>query len=466
MTGQQWSTLQAHLFPGDHDEHGAILRCGLSETERGIRLLVREVILATDGLDYVPGTYGYRKLDASFVLDAALDFSEDQSVYIAVHCHGGSDSVAFSSTDLKSHELGYPGLLALIGAPIVGALVFAANAVAGDLWLSDGSRVEVAELVITDPVRQVLRPRPLSSTKALPEFDRQARLFGDRGQEILAGQRIAIVGLGGAGSLICEMLSRLGVGEIILIDDDRVDPSNLSRIVGATRRDARAWMVDPRRPRWMQRLGGRTARPKVEVAARVARVASRVTKVTPIFRNVADPDVAVLLRDCDHIFLAADSATARLIVNAVVHQYLVSASQVGAKVVVDQESGRVIDVFAVSRLILPGHGCLKCNGLISPDRLREEASTAEQLRRQRYVEEDGVHAPSVISLNAIATSRAVDEWLMRLVGLADAPKEWMHYDSIAGETSSVLPRRDSLCPQCGSARFARGDSVRLPTKVK
>lgn len=468
MTGDRWSALQQHLFPGDGDEHGAILRCSMAKTPSGTRLLVRDVIVAVDGRDYVPGSFGYRKLTADFVLDAALAFSEDTSVYIAVHCHGGHDQVGFSDTDLESHKLGYPGLLELIGAPVVGALVFAQNAVAGEFWLRSGEREILDELIVTDPVRRVLTPLVLRPGRADESYDRQARLFGDRGQDLLRGQKIGVVGLGGAGSLVAQLLARLGVGHLVLIDDDRVETSNLSRIVGATRWDAHTWLTDKQRPQWMQQLGLRFAARKVAVARRVCRQSSAQVKIDAIVGRIEDPDVAALLVDADHVFLCADAATARLVVNALAHQYLVPVTQVGAKAVVDERTGSVIDVFAVSRLLMPGRTCLKCNGLISPARLREEATEPEQLKRQRYVEDDGVHAPSVITLNSVATSHAVNDWLMRATGLyVGSPNpEWMHADSLDGIVSAVEPRQDADCTLCGSTRFARGDDRRLPTKLR
>lgn len=465
--GEHWATLRAHLFPGDGDEHGAILRCGIGRTSREVRLLVREVLTASDGKDYVPGTRGYRKLTADFVLDSALSFAEDESVYLAVHCHGGRGTVAFSHTDLESHELGYPGLLELIGAPVVGALVFAEDAVAGDLWTSRGERLELDHLVITDPVRQILTPAPRKAPSASPEYDRQARLFGDRGQEILKRQKVAVVGLGGAGSLISEQLARLGVGHLLLIDSDVVETSNLSRIVGARRTDAHPWMTDERRPSWMRELGHRLAAKKVHVARRVARTASPAIRVDAIVGGVEEHEVAQLLRDCDHVFLSADSATARLVVNAIAHQYLITVTQVGAKISVDKLSGDVTDVFAVSRRVGPGGACLKCNGLISSDRLREEATSAEQLDRQRYVDDLGVHAPSVITLNSVATSHAVNEWLMCVTGLSTQLLDvaWFHADALSGEVLIDEPRQDPGCTQCGPSRFALGDKRRLPTKM-
>lgn len=62
ITAGHWEQLYAHLFPGDVDEHAAVLRCGIAKSARGTRLLVRDVVIAADGIDYIPGDRGYRKL--------------------------------------------------------------------------------------------------------------------------------------------------------------------------------------------------------------------------------------------------------------------------------------------------------------------------------------------------------------------------------------------------------------------
>ena len=45
----------------------------------------------------------------------------------------------------------------------------------------------------------------------------------------------------------------------------------------------------------------------------------------------ASDSVAVKLRDCDFIFLAADSMRGRLVVNALTHQYLIPSVQMGSE---------------------------------------------------------------------------------------------------------------------------------------
>lgn len=464
ITGEHWHRLHRHLFPGDDDEHAAVLRCGLA----GSRLLVREVIPAVDGHDYIPGIASYRQLKADFVVDNAMRFSEDASVYIAVHNHGGSNHVAFSDTDLRSHERSYPAILQLTGAPAVGALVFAENAVAGDIWAAGGTRHPIERLIVTGPARHELQPRTLAAADVAPEYDRQSLMFGRAGQDVLRRQKVAIIGLGGAGSLINELVARLGVGHIILIDADRIEPSNLSRVVGATRHDTRPWLTDPRRPAWVRRIGERKRAPKVKIAERVARQAAPGIRVDTIISDVEEPGVWEHLTGCDHIFLAADSHTARLLVNAIAHQYLIPVSQVGAKVNNNESTGEVTAVFAVSRLVEPGRACLRCNGLISPTKLTEEATPAADKERQRYVDDSNVHAPSVITLNAVAASTAVNDWLMRTVGLAQRPDipDWVTVDALNGEFNLDGTRQEPDCPWCGPSRFGRGDAAALPVKLR
>ncbi len=59
--------------------------------------------------------------------------------------------------------------------------------------------------------------------------------LGDGAVELLAGRRVAVLGLGGVGGSAAEALCRAGVGHLLLIDGDRVDETNLNRQLIATR---------------------------------------------------------------------------------------------------------------------------------------------------------------------------------------------------------------------------------------
>lgn len=58
---------------------------------------------------------------------------------------------------------------------------------------------------------------------------RTALLIGEEGVEKLKKSRVAVFGLGGVGSFVAEALARAGVGELLLVDKDAVEESNLNR---------------------------------------------------------------------------------------------------------------------------------------------------------------------------------------------------------------------------------------------
>ena len=215
LPGQMYGVLHQHLFPGDGDEHGAVILAGLAYTSRGPRLLARELHLARDGVDYMAGKRGYRCLRAEFITPLIRKARDQRLVYLAIHNHGGKDAVAFSSDDIASHERGYPALLDIANGVPVGALVFARNAVAGDIWLNSRHRTTVSEAVILGACRHVLYPSPpADDLQADLTFDRQVRLFGDRGQRLLSKAKVAIIGLGGGWQPARIALGQAGCGRI------------------------------------------------------------------------------------------------------------------------------------------------------------------------------------------------------------------------------------------------------------
>ena len=457
-----YEELHGHLFPDDRDEHGAVILAGVCESDRGLRLVARELHLATDGVDYVPGKRGYRMLKAEFIQGRILRARDKRLAYLAIHNHGGTDSVGFSGPDMASHERGYPALLDIVRGMPVGALVFARSAVAGDLWFPDESRAPLGEAVIAGHRRQLLFPSPATKAAAVGMYDRQSRLFGDGGQELLRRTRVGIVGLGGAGSMLAELLGRLGVGEFVLADPDRAEETNLPRLIAARRRDAVV-------PAWLpQRVANWLRSRKVRMAARNIRRANRTARIEALPRNFLDADVARRFVDCDFLFLAADTMGARLLFNGIVHQYGIPGIQVGAKIPVD-EDGAIGNVFCVSRMVTPEQGCLWCNGLINPARLQDEAVPEAARRGYAYVDDPDVAAPSVVTMNAVACAHAADDFLFHLTGLryADAETGWFRWNSRRAVAGYDMPRRDADCGECSGAdhsRFGMGDNAVLPTR--
>jgi ThiF family len=424
-----WARLTAHLFRADRDEHGAVILAGQAAGPRGPRLLGRELIVAGDGSDYVPGQAGYRALAPGFVRDAAVRARDEQLAYLAVHNHAGTTTAGFSDVDLASHERGYPALRQITGQ-LVGGVVLTPQAAAGDLWLADGSRADLAELVIPGGNLVRLRPRPARPATADPAYDRQARLFGGRGQETLSRLRVVVAGLGGAGSIITEFLARLGVGELVLIDDDIVDTTSLPRLLGATAADIGTL--------------------KTDVAARNARRAQPGIRVTVIPERIEAITARHALTTCDWIFLAADSHSARHWVNTAVHQYLIPATQVGVKIQVTGD-GDIGQIHAIARFFAPGEGCMWCNQLIDPTELAIDMHPEHERQPARYV--DDVPAPSVITLNGIATAEALSHFMLAVSSLHHDPDDTasiLHLPRLR-ERALQTQRQDPNCPWCAPA---------------
>ncbi len=459
-----YSSLQDHLFPGDSDEHGAIILAGTCQSDRGLRLIARELHLAEDGKDYVQGQRGYRMLRAEFIQSRILRARDMKLAYLAVHNHGGMDHVSFSADDMASHERGYPALLDIARGMPVGALVFAKSAIAGDLWFPGSIRAELSYAAIVGNRRSLLRPDPLTNATISREYNRQSLLFGNTGQKLLLEARVGIIGLGGAGSILAELLGRLGVGEFILADPDKAEITNLPRLVAARHIDAYS-------PSWVPcKIKHWFRKHKVHLAARNIRRANPDARIESIPEDFLHEDVAARFIDCDYIFLAADTMAARLLFNAIVHQYGVPGTQVGAKIPVS-EAGEVGNVFCVSRPITPDHGCLWCNGLINPVRLQDEAVPSQAKRGYAYIDDPEVTAPSVITMNAIACAHAADNFLFFMTGLKypDVEPHWFRWNSRQGLAGYDRPRSDSDCLECSQnlqSRFGLGDHAVLPTRPR
>ena len=402
-------------------------------------------------------------LRGEFIQSRIIRARDMKLAYLAVHNHGGTYSVGFSHDDFASHERGYPALLDIARGMPVGALVFARSAVAGDLWLPGLTRSKLDHAAVIGQNRKFLYPTPLSGAICREMYDRQSRLFGDLGQEILHQTRVGIIGLGGVGSIMAELLGRLGVGQFVLADPDKVELTNLPRLIGARRSDMAfpTWL-----PTRFQKL---IRRNKVDIAARNIRHANPGAQITIMARDFLDADVAARFTDCDYLFLAADTMGARLLFNAIVHQYGISGVQVGAKIPVDK-NGQIGDVFCVSRPVTPDSGCLWCNGLINPNRLQDEAVPAIAKREYAYLNDPEVVAPSVITINAVACAHAVDDFLFHMTGLNYDNKEntWFRWNSRRNKAGYDVPRASQDCLDCSQSdesRLGRGDHAVLPTRI-
>jgi len=139
------------------------------------------------------------------------------------------------------------------------------------------------------------------SRECKPTFDeyysRQVALkeLGRKGQKKLAGSKVAVVGLGGLGTISSLYLALAGVGFLRLIDQDTVEVDNLHRQVLYGVEDL--------------------SYPKVEVSARRLEKANPFVKVEPVSENVNSKNVEKLLEGMDCVVDGLDNMHTRYLVN-------------------------------------------------------------------------------------------------------------------------------------------------------
>ncbi|MFD1788424.1 HesA/MoeB/ThiF family protein [Sphingomonas floccifaciens] len=173
------------------------------------------------------------------------------------------------------------------------------------------------------------------------------REIGGAGQMRLGAAHVVVIGAGGIGSPAIQYLAAAGIGRLTLIDDDRVDLSNLQRQTIFTTDDI--------------------GRAKVKAAAEAARRINPGVTVTGIAARIDTTNAADLIAGADVVLDGCDNFATRLAVAdaaLAVRIPLVSAA-------VGQFEGQL----AVYRGWEADRPCYRC--LVGDDPDRAEASCAE-----------------------------------------------------------------------------------------
>ena len=123
-------------------------------------------------------------------------------------------------------------------------------------------------------------------------FDRMARLIGEPALHKLFCSRVVVIGLGGVGSFAAESLVRSGVGQVVLVDFDKVCVTNANR--------------------QLQALQGNLGKPKADtLAERLAQINPRAcVEAIPLF-YAAETSAQLLEPRPDYVVDAIDNMTAK-----------------------------------------------------------------------------------------------------------------------------------------------------------
>lgn len=230
--------------------------------------------------------------------------------------------------------------------------------------------------------------------------------IGGDGQRRIKAASVAIVGAGGLGSPAIQYLAAAGVGRLVLIDDDRVDASNLQRQTIFATADIGAAKVDA------AAAAARRLNPHVEIAG-------RPTRIDAANASTMLDGVDAILDGCDNFatrLAVADAALALRIP-------LISAA-------VGQFEGQL----AVYRGWESGRPCYRC--FVGSDPARAEGNCAE----------DGVLGP----VTGILGSLAALEVLRAIAPFGeDSAGKLLLVDALALRFRTLSLPKDPGCPACG-----------------
>ncbi len=156
--------------------------------------------------------------------------------------------------------------------------------------------------------------------------DRLEILIGKEGLERLSNAKVTIVGLGGVGGQAAEAIARSFVGNLVLIDGDKVNVSNINRQILATE----------------ETLG----KEKAILASERARAINPQAKVTAIPMFITSENLSSFdIWDSDCIIDAIDDATAKVaLITEAVKRNIPIFSSMGAANRWDPSAFRVADI--------------------------------------------------------------------------------------------------------------------------
>jgi len=148
----------------------------------------------------------------------------------------------------------------------------------------------------------VTKKEELFSDKELARYQRQIIIsdIGEAGQKKIRSARIFIAGMGGLGSISSYYLAAAGIGELVIVDRDTVEMTNLNRQIVHSTADI--------------------GMPKVLSAKKKLEALNPHCAVRPMNIEVKKENIIELVGDCSIIIDATDNIETRRILNYASHK--------------------------------------------------------------------------------------------------------------------------------------------------
>jgi len=389
--------------------------------------------------DYDSQGLTHLRLKREYIYSKLVEMQQgfDADTLIDVHTHPFCPKdVSFSSVD-DQDEIGFHGWLNdTLDNIHYASIVLSQSDYAARLWEWQEEKSVACSARIKSQIVLENWPRAEDAEHNDPQelfelqhgfLARSALALGlDTLRQVTHNQKIAIIGVGGLGSVIAENLIHSGFQDIHLIDPDRIEITNLNRIVGAYYSDAQ-----------QNRL-------KVEV------VKEHLQRINPNAQVVAHPvgieDQAILpaLLQSDWFIIATDNHFSRYKTQEIALQLGIPIISTGVNITV--EDGVIIDTSGEIIIARYGDGlCLNCLGRINPTKIAAERHQGQfigdELILRGYVSGQTVKEPAVKTLNAIVGAMAVDLLLNQYTQRQAHVPIWVYENN---KQPCIYPDRESV----------------------
>jgi hypothetical protein len=215
---------------------------------------------------------------------------------------------------------------------------------------------------------------------------------------------VCVIGVSGTGSIVSEQLARLGFGEIILIDFDRLEGRNLNRILHSTLAGAESRLL------------------KVDMFAEAVQRYRPDCRMVRVPQSIATRDAVLAACEADMLFSCVDTAEGRHIADRISAYFAMPLFDIGVSIPTRPTASgarEIAEVYGRIDYVQPGGASLLDRGVYDAALLEAEylARSAPEAHRQRmadgYLRGMEEQAPAVIPLNMRAASAGVMEFIAR-----------------------------------------------------
>ena len=354
-----------------------------------ITLVIAIDYLPVDEKDYINDREVGAKINSDAIRAAMQGTLEKDCGCFHIHLHDHSGKPVPSFTDSKSLPGIVNSLNNIASEHINGFLILSTNAFYSSVKMESIS-------VVGYPF--VLQYSNKGGIKDLM-FDRQSFL-GANSQFLFENIKVGIIGYGGGGSHIGQQLAHIGVKNMTIFDDDRIEITNLNRLIGGIFSDVKNAIL------------------KIDIAKRVIKRIFPKVNLTLIAKKwQLDPGE---LQKCDIVFGGVDSYTERQQLESECRRFLIPLIDVGMDVYHTDGysmSGQII-------LSMPGLPCMSCYGFLTEEKLAKEAA--------KYGKVGG--RPQVVWPNGVLASTAVGVFVDLVTGWTrNSDGVYLSYDGNSGK---------------------------------